>query len=176
VPRFTDTLPSLDVRVLTCAGLLAPGASCSLAWTDGATVTATVNDAGDVLTLAAGDSGEAVPIDAQPNTKGGDRLWFTCSGCGRRCAVLFVHGGRWRCRLCLNLTYRSVYTDPAARAVKRCQMIRAKLGAMDRDWQTVPARPRSMHTSTYRRLADALAGWQQKARALCLDSLDQMTA
>lgn len=165
---FAESYPRLDARALHRAGLLAPCASASLAWTNGAAFTATVNDAGDVLTLAAGDSGEAVPIDAQPNTKGGCRLWFRCPGCGRRCALLYGAAGHWRCRLCLNLTYRSVYSGPAGRAVKRCQTIRAKLGAMDADWQTIPFRPFYMHTATYNRLTAELAGWQHRAHALCL--------
>jgi hypothetical protein len=36
----------------------------------------------------------------------GERRWFTCPGCGRRCRI--VYGGKlFRCRLCYRLTYAS---------------------------------------------------------------------
>ena len=39
---------------------------------------------------------------------GGDRLWFVCPLCGRRCESIYRHGGRKNagCRICLNVKYR----------------------------------------------------------------------
>src|SRR4051812_19298793 len=46
------------------------------------------------------DVEERVPLVRTAQPFGGERLWFACPGCGRRCAVL--HGGRRvRCRLCV---------------------------------------------------------------------------
>lgn len=37
---------------------------------------------------------------------GGNRFWFSCPICKRRCGVIYVHPfGPVGCRLCLNLTY-----------------------------------------------------------------------
>ena len=38
----------------------------------------------------------------------GDRLWFACPLCGRRCESIYRHGGRKNagCRICLNVKYR----------------------------------------------------------------------
>jgi hypothetical protein len=39
---------------------------------------------------------------------GGRRWWFSCPDCSRRCRLLHSpNGGRFSCRLCLDLTYRS---------------------------------------------------------------------
>jgi hypothetical protein len=40
---------------------------------------------------------------------GGERRWFACPGCGRRCGVLYQPGpgDAWRCLRCHGLTYRS---------------------------------------------------------------------
>lgn len=39
---------------------------------------------------------------------GGDRLWFVCPLCSRRCELIYRHGGREisGCRICLNVKYR----------------------------------------------------------------------
>jgi hypothetical protein len=39
---------------------------------------------------------------------GGDRLWFICPLCGRRCESIYRHGSRKivGCRHCLNVKYR----------------------------------------------------------------------
>jgi hypothetical protein len=40
---------------------------------------------------------------------GGERSWFACPSCGRRCGVLYQPGAgdAWACRRCHRLTYRS---------------------------------------------------------------------
>jgi hypothetical protein len=50
---------------------------------------------------------ERVPLLTTPGTIGGVRDWFGCPACGRRCAILYALGGRFRCRGCHHLTYRS---------------------------------------------------------------------
>src|SRR6516162_2464214 len=49
---------------------------------------------------------------------GGDRVWFRCPRCYRRCAVIFglARDGRFGCRKCLRLAYSSEAEDP----VQRC--------------------------------------------------------
>lgn len=62
---------------------------------------------------------------------GGRRWWFSCPDCKRRCRVLHSTGGRFSCRLCLDLTYRSCQ-------LSHCEYnafpsrIRAGLAALDR--------------------------------------------
>lgn len=37
---------------------------------------------------------------------GGIRMWYRCD-CGRRCGVLYLERGEWRCRLCVGHPYAS---------------------------------------------------------------------
>jgi hypothetical protein len=51
---------------------------------------------------------EVVPIEVVPQ-RCGQRAWWCCPGCTRRCAVLYrpALNQRWRCRRCHNVTYQS---------------------------------------------------------------------
>jgi hypothetical protein len=61
---------------------------------------------------------------------GGQRPWFRCPGwgCGRRVATLYLGGGYFLCRHCLDLAYESQREDPATRLVSKAQQIRRRLG------------------------------------------------
>src|SRR5688572_10670260 len=49
---------------------------------------------------------ESVRFDFTGQHLGGERRWFRCPGCNRRCAVLYG-GARFRCRKCYRLGYQS---------------------------------------------------------------------
>lgn len=53
------------------------------------------------------DVREPVHISTVPNNYGGARPFFLCPGCGRRVRFLYLHWGRFRCRSCARLNYRS---------------------------------------------------------------------
>ena len=50
-----------------------------------------------------------IELDKTRFGKGGQRWWFRCPACSRRCYTLYLAPGRIRfgCRECLGLTYRS---------------------------------------------------------------------
>lgn len=84
-----------------------------------------LNDDGSVTVRHPGCRGllaalVGAPVEAQryrvrlvtaPTAHGGERTWWACPGCGRRCGLLFLGPGRDRlgCRLCCGLVYRSQY-------------------------------------------------------------------
>jgi hypothetical protein len=84
---------------------------------------------------------------------GGQRPWWVCPGCGRRCAVLYG-GVRFRCRRCHNLAYASTREEPYERALRRAQAIRQRLGGSPNLLAPFPAKPPRMHWRTYWRLAE----------------------
>ena len=47
-----------------------------------------------------------VYLDTTPCNYGGERWWFRCPSCGRRCRILYG-GPEFTCRVCRDLTYRS---------------------------------------------------------------------
>ena len=78
---------------------------------------------------------------------GGGRTWLGCPHCGRRCAVLYLTGSGFYCRLCARVAYLSQSEDAAGRALRRLQKIESRLGE---DGEKSPR----MHWRTYERLVE----------------------
>lgn len=118
----TEGLPRLDVRALARAGGLAPGATGSVTWRDGTSITVqAIPGVPARLALryaACTGTGQWIHVDdtvavtRTPCQFGGSRAWFACPGCNSRCAVLYGMGGRFRCRCCHHLAYVSTRTRP----------------------------------------------------------------
>ena len=84
---------------------------------------------------------------------GGQRYWWLCPACGRRCAYLY--GGKiFACRRCHNLTYASAQSgDPRQERVeRRLKAIHRRLGGDGGIFDQLPEKPPHMHLSTYMRL------------------------
>jgi hypothetical protein len=58
---------------------------------------------------------EVIALTRTPCHYGGTRPWFCCPGCHRRCAKLYLHRDRFRCRTCHGLDYRSQLEASAER-------------------------------------------------------------
>ena len=85
---------------------------------------------------------------------GGQRTWFLCPACGRRCGVLYAIRGRYACRKCGRLKYESQSEPSHYRALRKAQKIRVRLGGSANMTEPFPERPRYMHRRTYQRLGD----------------------
>jgi hypothetical protein len=97
------------------------------------------------------DVNEVVPFAFTDAHYGGQRRWFVCLGCGRRCRVLF--GGRYfRCRHCYGLRYETQYEPAFCRAASQAHEQRARLGQSGSLEDPFPPKPTGMHWKTYRRL------------------------
>jgi hypothetical protein len=81
----------------------------------------------------------------------GQRLWFACPVCGRRCRILYG-GSRFKCRLCHGARYESQFESSNWRLVRRAQKIRMRLGGSPSLEHPFPAKPTKLRWSTYRRL------------------------
>jgi hypothetical protein len=53
---------------------------------------------------------ECLWLEWSPCRFGGARPWFRCPDCERLCGALYDQGGRFRCRTCANLAYRTQQT------------------------------------------------------------------
>ena len=82
---------------------------------------------------------------------GGTRPWFHCPRCDARVAMLYVRGGRFRCRKCHGLRYISQSLDECGRSWRKQSKLEARLGP---NWR----RPKGMHRATRERLLEAI--WQ----------------
>lgn len=108
---------------------------------------------------------------------GGQRPWWSCPCCLRRCALLFgtTRGGRfdWRCRTCSGLRHASTREGELDRATRRVRRIRQRVfGLRGRDAAPfdaggvpVPPRPRGMWRQTYVRELARLDDAEQDANA-----------
>lgn len=94
-----------------------------------------------------------LPVLWTPCYLGGARPWFECpsNGCKRKTTTLFF-SGRFACRQCLDLKYRSQRANKHTRRILKADKIRKRLR-----WQPGIARPDEdkplkMHWKTYERL------------------------
>ena len=176
-PTTLDDFRTIEVGYLRRHGLLRPWTSGWLRWSRAGRETGSVGFAvgRDALTLTYrtrghGDEGwtevvEPVRLPRTAQPFGGERVWFACPGCGRRCAVLYG-ARRFRCRLCIGVSYGSQHEAAHERLLRRVQGLRARLGgelyaSLDLPF---PPRPKRMRRATYRRLR-ARAGRLERAMA-----------
>lgn len=111
--------------------------------------------------------GARVKIVTTPCNFGGERRWFICPGCDRRCVVLY----KWlRCRICLRARYRLEAYAPVDRMLLRAQRLRRKLGQENPNTiQPMPAKPHRMRSSTYMRAISKIRDLEYRA-ACVLDA------
>ena len=96
---------------------------------------------------------QRVPLGRTPLHFGGQRIWFLCPNCHRRCRILYG-GIRFHCRKCCGLKYQSQAENAAQRAITRAHVIRRRLGDYDNLDDPFPEKPKGMHRNTYNRLAE----------------------
>ena len=97
------------------------------------------------------DIDEVIPFATTAPHLGGERYWFVCPSCRRRCRI--VYGGRrFRCRRCHGLVYESQHERPAFRAATQMHKLRDRLGQRGALDEPFPEKPKGMHWKTYWRL------------------------
>ncbi len=83
---------------------------------------------------------------------GGQRQWFLCPCCERRCAIIYrdFAGPRWGCRICLKGRYLSEPMSPKDRRLHAAFKVRKRLGqTMGGIVVRFPLKPQGMHWRTY---------------------------
>lgn len=78
---------------------------------------------------------ECIRIITTPTQFGGERHWFSCPGCHRRCAVL-LGGSHFRCRRCQGARYDSQYESAQNRISEKRWRLRRQID--DRSAQAWP--------------------------------------
>ncbi len=98
------------------------------------------------------DVDELVPFIWTPMRFGGQRRWFQCLRCGRKCRVLFK-ARRFRCRRCFRVRYTCQSESKADRATRAMFKIVKRLDPQEQS-NDLPEKPKGMHWRTYNRLVD----------------------
>lgn len=158
--QLTDESLPLDIRVLKRKGLLIPEHTITSTWSSGgrktARILAKVYD--DHLLLAYEYKNteiiqQRVWLDWTPCHFGGERVWFRCPNCHRRCAIIYGGERYFACRKCYDLVYESSREMYCQRLLNRTYKLKKKLGddhpTMD---SPIPNKPKGMHWKTYNRI------------------------
>lgn len=88
----------------------------------------------------------------------GQRQWFLCPDCGRRCAIMYRanHALDWVCRLCLGGHYLSEHMSPKDRRLHAAFKVRERLGQTKGGILVhFPSKPKGMHWWTYEKIRSA---------------------
>jgi hypothetical protein len=144
----------VDVRQLKRDGYLEAGRAARFWWrAEGelvgpVTVTAgTVEGGHGAVDIIGPDFAACVHLTTTPCTFG-DRIWFTCPDCERRCAVLLVETGSLTCQQCANAPNLSTTLGRAAR--KQDELTKARRGLF-MDEHDQPHRPKGMRLANWQR-------------------------
>ena len=180
VPKVEDFL-AIDIARLRRNGLTSVGSSGDISWARSrSSATAATASVGYVLQddglrlhythtrrgAAPQRINEVIPIVRTATRFGGQRHWFECPACSRRCRLIYG-GSHFRCRHCYGARYGSQYESLVLRISRRRWRIRQKLERLaGKKWpfgldDGFPPKPRRMRWADYRRfqaLDQRLAG------------------
>ena len=151
-----EDVKRIDIRYMRRHGLLKFGYTGSLSWTYNG------EPAGDIRYACHADrivfnyrfrsgGGDWEPVeqmvyfDRTPCHIGGDRLWFLCPCCQRRCEVLAIADKYPACRKCYRLPYRSQCEDRVGRLQMRQEKLEAMLWGDKRKWWRKAKRERLLN-------------------------------
>jgi hypothetical protein len=144
----TESCLRLDLRHLGRQGVLR-GSFTSWAWTRDGEQTASIGirpQGKYSLRLEYACDGvpseQAVRLEYTPCHMGGERVWFGCPVCHRRCAVLFMRAKRFACHKCQRLTYSSQCEDACGRswrAQQKCERNWGRTGSGRKECTRAPA-------------------------------------
>ncbi len=154
----------LRITDLRRQGALQPGAFAALSWArpDGSPwgsigVKALSDNALELhYTRTQGDEPEQVrepiSLDRTPCNYGGERSWFNCPRCWKRCGVLYCGPQGFICRDCAGLSYRTQRIGDTGRLFARLARLRARLGWPPGVASGTGGKPRGMRWRTFERL------------------------
>lgn len=162
VPRTqADSLPSLSIAGLQRIGGFAdPGFAFDLEWFDSASRLGnlscqTGSSAWDLLFVVNEQAiwGQRIAVGYSTSTFGRRAHWV-CPWCLRRCNMLFERNGRFACRKCQCLHYRSQRQSKLTRTFEQVLDLNEQLGRTSHQlWDPITARPSGMRWSRFSSLS-----------------------
>lgn len=163
--RLTDDLLGLDIRRLKRQARLNAGTNCTISW-KGRNYHASIGleAHANAVTLRYSTNNTPQCYDVAVTTTlchlGGQRHWWLCPCCNRRCAILYG-GAVFVCRKCARLHYPIQHASEFDKAIIRAEAIRYRLGWMPGIAHGEGPKPKGMHWKTYRRYVRLHAQFEQ---------------
>lgn len=111
------------------------------------------------------DASQTIPLTTTPCHYGGSRPWFACPICRKRKAVLYMRGGRFACRDCNRISYRSQSGSVHGRTCDRYHRVAAQLEEGKPKWQ---------RWATFNRLEDRFERISERFNQSLLDQITAM--
>jgi hypothetical protein len=142
----------VDVRLLARKKILKAGNQITWSWSNGCNMGMTVYEGWiDLQYTMKGQTPSCYPVYLSYTdcNYGGQRPWFLCPICGGRNAKLFLRNGRFSCRSCHKLVYRTQVLDTMGRNQRAYGQLRSKLRDGD-------MKPKGMHWRTFEQLHDKM--------------------
>lgn len=133
----------VDIRYMRRQGMLKPGWGGQLSWTKRGKKSGEVNYTCHsdhlLLNFRFSENGgewqlvkQTINFEHMPCRFGGERLWFLCPHCARRCEVLYASPKLFVCRLCAALPYRSQMLGKLERWIDQRESVEEKLWGKER--------------------------------------------
>ncbi|MBF0259854.1 MAG: hypothetical protein HQK62_13665 [Desulfamplus sp.] len=174
--KAESSLP-LDIRYFKRKGLLEPGSLITSSWSIGGNVYSSIQGRvfEDHLLLMyrhkkTEDIKQRINFTWTNCNYGGERIWFICPDCGRRCAVIYSRGKYFACRKCCNLLYNSQCQTLRDRRFSKANKLRETIGAEIGSSHPLPIfKPLNMHQKTWDRIRHQIErlenqGWSAMGR------------
>ena len=152
-----ESVPRVDVRIWARSGYFDRASYFSWGWNRGGepsgniTVQALPDSATLIYRIKDSHSGEwqdrrqEVVVVRTACGYGGNRKWFECPVCQRRCELLYLRAYRFACRKCQRVAYTSQSGGPMDRLMQRSHKLQARIDE---------GRPKGMRWRTYERIWD----------------------
>jgi len=145
----------IDIRYMRRNGMLKPGWTGTLRWSRGGEPSGSIGyvcwQDRVIFNYRHNDEPveQVVYFDRTPCRFGGERLWFRCPHCSRRCEVLSIVGKYPGCRKCYRLPYQSQCDDRLTRLFTRQQKLEEMLWGEKRKWWRRAKRERLLAEYSY---------------------------
>ncbi len=159
--RKTYNMNRIDVRRLQRDGYLKDGMAYDWAWKDDqgnvtSSISMRIHGGGVRFDYRMGEHrvSQHVSTTATACHYGGDRVWFICPCCNRRCAHVYI-GRQVACRTCHRLKYQSQSDDLTDATWRKQRKLGAKIGSDGTDWAWTQ-KPKGMHQSTFQHIRGEL--------------------
>ncbi len=114
---------------------------------------------------------QTVWLDSTSCNYGGQRPWFLCPKCNRRCGVIYRAKRLFTCRLCNNLAYQSQSEDMRGLLRRKLGKLEQRLGWDKATLTEILRRPQGMHRRTYDRLYEMHFDIMGQIERITMDSL-----
>ena len=136
-----ESVLKVDIRRWRKGGYLIDGQSFNWQWSRDGEVTSRIGvviSGGAIrlnYSMQGKDASQTIWTTTTPCRYGGARRWFECPVCHGRSAVLFMRSGRFACRKCQKISYKSQSGSADDRETARYHQLAAIIDAGKPKWQ-----------------------------------------